>query len=208
MLAALSTLCFVRLALEMREGALDASDVFAEQFVDAWRGHLDKPMLAATALGDVAPMSAVTVIVVAALLRRRRALEARYLLLSAGGGLLLNLGLKLLFHRPRPAAALVYMLAQPHSFSFPSGHTMGSMSVLASLAVVLSVLRPSPLYRTAGALITVCFVGAVAVSRVYFGAHFPSDVLGGIFAAGAWVSLVTGWAYPRLLPGESDPKQL
>jgi membrane-associated phospholipid phosphatase len=31
--------------------------------------------------------------------------------------------------------------------------------------------------------------------------HYPSDVLGAWLAATAWVSAVTGWMYPRLLPG-------
>ena len=43
----------------------------------------------------------------------------------------------------------------------------------------------------------------VAASRVYFGVHYPSDVIGGMLAGAAWIAAVTGWFYPRLLPGEA-----
>ena len=46
------------------------------------------------------------------------------------------------------------------------------------------------------------YVVGVALSRVYFGVHYPSDVIGGQLGAAAWVSALTGWFYPRLFPGE------
>jgi membrane-associated phospholipid phosphatase len=44
----------------------------------------------------------------------------------------------------------------------------------------------------------------VAASRVYFGVHFPSDIVGGQLGAAAWVAAATGWFYPRLLPNEAS----
>ena len=124
------------------------------------------------------------------------------MLWSSVGCLLLNVLLKVLFHRARPHAEPAYLLPRPSSFSFPSGHTMGSAGVLGTLAVIARVLRPRRAVWLTVAVCNALAVLGVALSRVYLGAHYPSDVLGGLFAAASWISAVTGWVYPRLLPHE------
>jgi undecaprenyl-diphosphatase len=131
--------------------------------------------------------------------------ESRFLLASAVGCVVLNLLLKLAFQRARPHAEPAYLLPRPSSLSFPSGHTMGSAGVLGSLAVVVRVLRPRRAVWLSVAVLCALAVLGVALSRVYLGAHYPSDVLGGLFAAASWISAVTGWVYPRLLPHERAP---
>ena len=118
--------------------------------------------------------------------------------------MLLNLLLKELFHRARPGADLVYLLPSLSSLSFPSGHTMGTTSVVGSLAVVLHVVKAPRVVRLASIPLGAAAIVGVGLSRVYLGAHYPSDVLGGFLAAAAWVSVITGSMYPRLLPGEGE----
>ena len=197
-----SVLCFVRLAREIQEGEIDGFDKLLQGMVDAWRGSLDTLMLLCTKWGDLVPMTVVSAGAVLLLLLMRRAKEARYLVLGAGGGLLLNLLLKALFHRARPGAELVYLLPSPSSLSFPSGHTMGTTSVIGSLAVILHVVKAPRWARLTATVLGSAAIVGVGLSRIYFGAHYPSDVLGGFLAAAAWVSAVTGSMYPRLLPGE------
>jgi undecaprenyl-diphosphatase len=78
---------------------------------------------------------------------------------------------------------------------------MVSTGVIASLLVLLWTRGVPRGVRITALVSGAVFAIGVGVSRVYFGVHYPSDVLGAWLAATAWVSAVTGWMYPRLLPG-------
>jgi undecaprenyl-diphosphatase len=72
------------------------------------------------------------------------------------------------------------LVSIPHSHSFPSGHTATAVAG----AVVLSVLAPraAPLF--------VLLAAGVAYSRLYVGAHFPLDVVGGAVLGAATALLL------------------
>ena len=95
-------------------------------------------------------------------------------LLSTG----LNVLAKDLIQRPRPAAALVHVLATLSDYSFPSGHVMyytGFFGFIVFLAFTL--LKPS-LKRTLLLVFFGFLVLLVGISRIYMGEHWASDVLG------------------------------
>jgi len=201
-LSLLSAMFFVRLSWEMHENELLPFDARVQQLVDGWRGPYDALMVFLTAAGDSLPMTLLVLATLILLLSAGKTRESRFLLVSAVGCVLLNVLLKLAFQRARPHAEPAYLLPRPRSLSYPSGHTMGSAGVLGSLAVIVRVLRPRRVVWVAVAVLSALLVLGVALSRVYLGAHYPSDVLGGLFAAASWISAVTGWVYPRLLPHE------
>jgi undecaprenyl-diphosphatase len=201
-LSLLSAMFFIRLGWELHEAELDAFDAGAQELVNGFRGSYDALMVFLTTAGDFLPMTLSVCAVLLLLAAAGRTREARFLLLCTIGCLLLNVLLKLLFHRARPHAEPAYLLPRPSSFSFPSGHTMGSAGVLGSLAVIVRVLRPRRAVWIAVAVCNALCILGVALSRVYLGAHYPSDVLGGLFAAASWLAAMTGWVYPRLLPHE------
>lgn len=107
--------------------------------------------------------------------------------------------LKLAFGRVRPwiALGLPPPIGTPSDFSFPSGHAAGSFCVAAFLAVALPAAWPGAPWRArvTGAL-AVVLAALIALSRVYLGAHFPSDVLGGALL-GALVGAVAARLYVR-----------
>lgn len=121
------------------------------------------------------------VLIVAVLLLRRRWRKAAFAATAFVGSALLNLGSKQLFQRERPS--LWESIAPESTFSFPSGHAMGSMT----LAVTAVLLTWHTRWRWPVLLAAITFAGLVSLSRVYLGVHYPSDILGGWCAALVWV---------------------
>jgi undecaprenyl-diphosphatase len=202
-LASLSALCFVELAREVGAGRLGPLDRALTDFFKAGRGQWDLSMLTLTGLGNFPSLVALcsAAVVLLAYLGWRR--EARYLAVCGIGAALGNALLKVFFHRARPLATSVYLVEIPDSFSFPSGHAMGSTCVIGSLVVVGCVLTLGKLSRALVIIAGASLIAGVGVSRIYFGVHYPSDVIGGQLGGAAWVAAITGWFYPRLLPGEA-----
>jgi undecaprenyl-diphosphatase len=109
------------------------------------------------------------------------------LVASVAGGMLLNVMLKNLFDRARPGWADPLMaLTDP---GFPSGHTMMATIIYGYMAVYLMPGIASWRWRIFIATVTVLLVFVVALSRMYLGAHYLSDVLAAMAAGIAWLAL-------------------
>ncbi|USX45815.1 phosphatase PAP2 family protein [Dietzia kunjamensis] len=106
------------------------------------------------------------------------------MLAAVYGSSRLNVAFKPAFERSRPD--FWEHLSTENTFSFPSGHAMGSMSLAAPLVVLTWGSR----YRWAALAVAVVYVLAVGASRVYLGVHFPSDVLAGWCLTVLWVGIL------------------
>jgi undecaprenyl-diphosphatase len=137
-------------------------------------------MEAATTLAST-PVAIASVLTLAAgLSLARRFLDSAIALFGGLGFDSLIQGLKWAVARPRPPDGLVRVLEIGSSGSFPSGHTYHAV-LLSGLLLVLLVFRVHrPWLRRALTTLLVALALLIAVSRVYLGAHWPSDVLGGI----------------------------
>ncbi len=101
------------------------------------------------------------------------------------GTLAANYAVKVAVNRERPAPEHADpLISLPSSSSFPSSHA--AMSTAAAIVLCHQVPRLAPLW--------IAMAAAMAASRVYVGAHYPSDVLAGV-ALGA----VTGTAGEALV---------
>ena len=153
---------------------------------------LDGAFLVITHAGFEAGVVPADILLVLGLALARRLRAAAYAAIALGGSALLNVGTKLLFARPRPA--LWESIAPEATFSFPSGHAMGS----ATLAWVVVLLCWRTRARWVVLAFAATFVVLVGASRVYLGVHYPSDILAGWAAASLWAVLtwlvvMRGW---------------
>ena len=122
------------------------------------------------------------------LVRARRHREALFIGVVLAGSILLNWAMKLFFHRARP---VLPWATTPPDYSFPSGHSMNSMAL--GLAISLVVWRlAGPRWGAVSFVLALLIAGWIGLSRIYLGAHYPTDVLGGFATAALWVGIVTG----------------
>ena len=158
----------------------------------------DVIMLTLTTLSDPPEMAALLALALLALVWTRRFRQAAALFLVAGGAEALDLLLKEVFHRSRPA--LWTTLIPEDGYSFPSGHAMFTAVLLGAALVWCWNTR----WRVPMMLLGGAFTVLVGFSRVYIGVHFPSDILAAWCLAALWIVLLLPlagrWFQPRLQP--------
>lgn len=153
----------------------------------------DRVMTLITDIGHLYGVVPMAVLIVLALLVVRRRGNALFFAVAMVGAGTLNTSAKMFFRRTRPD---LWLSPSPeHTYSFPSGHAMGSMAFAAGLAVLAWPTR----WRWWAIVLGGAFTVLVGFSRVYLGVHFPSDVVAGWSASLAWVLGLSQLAYGRLV---------
>ncbi len=134
--------------------------------------------------------------------------EAVGLLLCTAGSGLINSALKLLISRPRPSTSeFVQVYRETVSQSFPSGHVTFYVCFFGFLFfVAYALLRHGSLARRLALTLTALPVLLVGPSRIYLGAHWPSDTIGAYLWSGVWLAfslaMYRRWKEHRTFHGE------
>lgn len=102
--------------------------------------------------------------------------------------------LKLIVARPRPSAEIVEILGETSGFSFPSAHVMVFTAMLGMLIFIVITRTRRGAFRTLTVGILALFLLAIGYSRIYLGAHWLGDVIGG-YAFGAVVVIAFIWLW-------------
>ena len=180
------------LGYAIHAGAMGASveDAFSDMVIASRTEALDWLVVLVTLWGD---STALTLIGTATALSLAISRQWRPALVSAGAFIatpLIVKAIKVTVARARPTADLY---AGVESFSFPSGHMTNSMVIYGAIAILAArTLTGATRSIVVGGL--VLLIAAMGASRVYLGAHWPTDVLGAVLLA-AIMLLIIRWGF-------------
>jgi undecaprenyl-diphosphatase len=111
------------------------------------------------------------------------------------GTIILGSLLKLILRRDRPLTEYVERMFID-TFSFPSGHAAGTVPTFGLLAYLAWTLHQPWSLPVVILIAIITFL--IGVSRVYLGAHYASDVLGGWLVGGSGLLVIIFIVQPTL----------
>ena len=153
-----------------------------------------------TALGGVAVLTLAVVVATIFLWINRRRRHATVLLGTVLAATVVGELVKASYHRPRPD--LVAYGDYFSESSFPSGHSNIATVVWMTLALITASLERTRIGKATAFIVCGFICLTAGAARVYFGVHWPSDVLGGWilgsgWALAAWIALGAWKERPR-----------
>ena len=144
---------------------------------------LNQIMTGITFLGNGSTLIFISCLVMIFLLVSRKFASAFTLVIVTSGGIGLNVWLKNIFSRVRPA--LWERIVDATSFSFPSGHAMVSLVVYGFIGYLLIANFRS--WSSVILFFTTLLILAIGFSRLYLGVHWPTDIIAGYAAGLVWL---------------------
>lgn len=144
---------------------------------------LDLLMLSVTKLGNPTVVTPIALAVFLLFWWQRYRQQAILFAIACLGGAILSTGLKLVFNKPRPD--LWKPLITETSYSFPSGHALGSVVLYGMTAYLLAERYPHLTRQIYGLAITLIL--AISFSRLYLGVHWLTDILAGWGVGFLWI---------------------
>jgi membrane-associated phospholipid phosphatase len=180
---------FGAVAEEVAEGDTTATD---QRVADWLHGRATDPFTdvfrAVTWTGNGGFLALVALLAAVVLLRRRLVTDALFVVLAFAGAEVITFGMKQGFRRQRPF--FEDPLATASSFSFPSGHSLVSLAVYGSVALVVARRARRRWFGAAAVIAAAIWILAIGFSRLYLGVHFLTDVVAGYAAGAAWLALL------------------
>ena len=172
---------FILLGFFVSANPVPSFDLNISLFVQKYHSDLlDKIMLGISLLGEL-PYSLIMVVLVSLLFFLFKYKRESYFIFSILLSGLIILGVKNIIDRPRPTEFYVRLVEINRFQSFPSGHVMSYILFFGFMIVLMLQLKSIPLLtRRVITYISVFFMLTVAFSRVYLGAHWFSDTVGGL----------------------------
>lgn len=140
---------------------------------------LDQIMLAISFFGEL-PWSLIMVLLVAILFFTAKFRREAYFIASILSSALVILGIKNIINRPRPTEFYVRLVEINRFQSFPSGHVMSYVLFFGFIIILMRNLKTIPQrLKQIITFISLFLMILIPISRVYLGAHWLSDTIGG-----------------------------
>lgn len=141
-----------------------------------------------TALGSTSVLFIFVFAVTNLLIFQKEYFKILHLLSAALGSAILTLILKFYFERDRPNELI--RLVEVNGYSYPSGHSLSSAAIYFTVAILLCQIHIQQKERIIVISFTSIFVFLIAMSRVYLGVHYMSDVIAGVLVGIGWASIL------------------
>ncbi len=193
---------------ELAEGIFRKTSADLDNRFSLWLHSLANPILDRifkffTEIGSIRSVIIMTIGSFGLLVWRKHPHAAWLLTLTSGGGITLNQILKRFFRRPRPAL-WVSTKPQLSTFSFPSGHATATLCFCGGLGWLGYKFIKHPAILIGWLIAMLASVLMVGLSRIYRGAHYLTDVIGGYISGSFWLALLLSGIsiYDRLHPRE------
>lgn len=183
----ITLLCFICLAwiVKFKLSWLQPFDQSVTAFVRSDYPNWNTFFVTITKFGNPTTIAAVSIVVFLFLyLKKFKRAAIWYASGVIGISAIANSVLKLIFTRSRPT---LEHLVTEHTYSFPSGHSTGSMVVYGMILLLLPLLIEQKALRLLLQVLLACLILGVGISRIYSGVHYPSDVLGGYLFGISWL---------------------
>lgn len=148
---------------------------------------LTQAMLAVTHIHGPIPVTVAVVLIAVYLAWKKNWYWLVCLSVTVPFGILLNVFMKYAFHRARPSFG--NPLLELTTYSFPSGHVAGATLFYGVMAAMLVMRINAWRWRVMIVLAAIMMVALVALTRVYLGVHYLSDVLAAFAEGVAWLAL-------------------
>jgi undecaprenyl-diphosphatase len=179
--------------VKLHDEILKATFKQRDQAIQNWVHGFTRPVLTEAMRGLSwfgSPLTLAPVVALAAGVMWWRGLKYDAVLVAAAalGAMALDEVMKLHFKRLRPEVPWAFV--HEHSFSFPSGHSVLAMVMYGVIVYKTQDKLRSKWARAALMVGAFLMVVGIGVSRVYLGAHYPSDVAGGYFVGAVWLAAV------------------
>jgi membrane-associated phospholipid phosphatase len=187
------SIVFINLFAELAEDMLESEVERFDSAIIGFFNHiasdtLGNIMFVFTELGSLWFLTMFSVIMMSILWWKKKDKWSILLfIIGIGGGGLLTKLLKYYYGRERPS---INEEIDAIGYSFPSGHSMGSLIFYGFMTYFIS--RSTPISKKVKGLIagiSAVLIVLIGISRIYLGAHYPSDVIAGHLAGAIWLIL-------------------
>lgn len=186
---------FFAMTSEVREVSMGQHELIGvlDQSISSFAGSIRNPKLNAiavdiTALGSGTVLTIFVILVSSLLILIRKYLYVLHLFSAAIGSTALTYVMKAYFERPRPSG--LEHLVNVQGYSYPSGHSLSSAAIYFTFAILLFFNFRNRKVRIFIISSSLIFISLIALSRIYLGVHYLSDVIAGVLVGVGWASIL------------------